>query len=107
MTTQRTQARIPWYVRDDDGEGGWHLVCAAMRQLEQHDVDADSAAAWALFSDFIRSTALDQEVYGEYLLEGGESALGPMWAAYRCGWEDRETWAALTPGGAAPQETGR
>lgn len=78
-------AKMPWYADLEDPESGWGRVCARMRELAATDVLDGDEGAWLAFARAAHE-ALDQELYGEYLLEGGPDPLGPMWFAFRAGW---------------------
>ena len=84
-----------WYLDGDDGgRNGYAAVCRVMHELAQLEVFDGDAPAWEAFSDFIRTTALSQELYGDYLMDSDGEPLAPMWMAFRAGWERGAAWDA-------------
>lgn len=86
MTQTTEQQASRWYADKGEDAGVFAGVYAQMRELEAWDVLDGDEPVWEAFVAFVRSTALSQEVCGEYLSEQAPEALGPMWMSFRAGW---------------------
>ena len=84
MTTQ-TEER-PWYEDTTDCEGGWLEIRKVMQRLATQDRFDGDEACWEAYARYVNQS-LDQEIYGEFLSEGGWDSLEPMWDVFRSGWD--------------------